>query len=348
MDAAIHGGVFPGGVILIRHRGAVVVHRAWGHATAWRDRDTRHPAPILATSGTIYDLASISKLFTATCTMQLVEEGRLALDDPAVRFLPAFAASGKEAITIRQLLTHVAGLPMRRLWETDATIPERIARVLDLTPEFAPGSAMVYQDTNLIVLGHLIATLDGVPLDVALRRRVLGPLGLHHTRYGPLPQDTPDVAPTEDGRYVERGMIRGDVHDENAWSLGGVAGHAGLFGNAADLGVFGQAFLNGGTVGGVRILSPHSVAEMTRNQIGDLGSRGLGWQTLTRNYMGECVSERAYGHTGFTGTSIVIDPARDLVVILLTNRVHPTRSGPPIAPIRRAVADAACAAADAV
>ena len=347
MDAGIRDGVFPGGVILIRHRGAVVLQWAWGHAAAWLDSDTRQPAPVPATPGTVYDLASISKLFTATCVMQMAEEDRLMLDEPAARYLPAFAANGKAAITVRQLLTHVAGLPMRRLWETDATIPERIARVLDLTPEFVPGSAMVYQDTNLIVLGHLIATLDGVPLDEALRRRVLTPLGLRHTRYGPLPAKITDMAPTEDGRYVKRGMIRGEVHDENAWSLGGAAGHAGLFGNAADLGVFGQTFLDGGTFDGVRLLSARSVAEMTRNQIGGLGNRGLGWQTLTRDYMGDCVSERAYGHTGFTGTSIVVDPDRELVVVLLTNRVHPTRNGPPMAPIRRAVADAACAAADA-
>ena len=136
------------------------------------------------------------------------------------------------------------------------------------------------------------------------------------------------------------------MHDENAWSLGGVAGHAGLFSTARDLSIFGQMYLNGGIHDGARVLSPETVIEMTRNQIGDLGNRGLGWQVNASHYMGGAASPRTYGHTGFTGTSIVIDPPRELVIVLLTNRVHPTRHGPSVDPVRRAVADAVLEAVD--
>jgi len=147
-----------------------------------------------------------------------------------------------------------------------------------VTPEFQPGTVLQYSDTNFLVLGKLIEAIDRSPLDRAIKTRVLDPLGLGQTRYGPLDVTTADIAATEDESAVGRGMVRGEVHDENAWFMSGVAGHAGLFGTAQDLSIFGQTYLNGGVYAGVELLEPGTVAEMTRNQIGHLGHRGLGWQ----------------------------------------------------------------------
>lgn len=350
MRRGIDEGVFPGGVVLVRHRDATVLHEAYGFAMTQEDAATLAPRPIAAQRDTVYDLASLTKLFTATGVMRLVDEAKVLLDDPVATYLPEFATNGKAAVTVRHLLTHTAGLPYERLWETAATPQGRMQRALALAPEALAGTAYVYHDTNFIVLGKLIEAVAGCSLDRAIAAHVLAPLGLDDTRYGPLDRAAAHVAPTEDESYVGRGMAWGETHDENAWSLGGVAGHAGLFSTARDLGLFGQTFLNGGIKDGVRLLASHTVAAMTRNQIGHLGNRGLGWQLGldAAHYMGGLASPQTYGHTGFTGTSIVVDPRRDLVVVLLTNRVHPTRHGPDVNPIRRAVADAALAAIDAL
>lgn len=348
MRRGIDQGVFPGGVVLVRHRNEVVLHEAYGQAMTHEDAQTVASHPVATRRDTVYDLASLTKLFTATCVMQLVDDKKVRVDDPVAEHLPAFAANGKAAVTVRQLLSHVAGLPYERLWETASTPEARMQRGLAVAPESPAGTAYVYHDTNFIVLGKLIETVDRCNLDRAIAARILAPLGLDSTRYGPLDGAAAGVAATEDESYVGRGLVWGAVHDENAWSLGGVAGHAGLFGTAEDLSVFGQTFLNGGGYDGVRLLKSATVAEMARNQIGHLGNRGLGWQIDAPHYMGGLASPQTYGHTGFTGTSIVVDPRRDLLVVLLTNRVHPTRHGPDVNPVRRAVADAALAAIDAV
>lgn len=346
MNVGIEEGVFPGGVVLVRHRNEVVLHEAYGHSVTHRDTHTISSEQIVTRPGTIYDLASITKLFTATCVMQLVDEDEVRLDEEVATYLPEFAVNGKANITVRQLLAHVAGLPNLRLWG-EATVPESHKHdVMAVTTEFKPGTAFQYSDTNFIVLGKLIEEIDGCPLDRAIAAHILDPLGLRQTGYGPLNATSADVAATEDESYVGRGMLRGEVHDENAWSLGGVAGHAGLFGTAQDLSIFGQSYLNGGIYDGVELLKPGTVTEMTRNQVGQLGSRGLGWELNASYYMGGITSLQTYGHTGFTGTSIVIDSRRELVLVLLTNRVHPTRHGRNVDPTRRAVADAVLTAAD--
>ncbi len=347
MQLGIEQGVFPGGVVLVRHRNQVVFHEAYGHSVTYQDAQTVSPHPITTRRDTIYDLASITKLFTATCVMQLVDEAQLQLDDRVAKHLPGFAVKGKADVTVRQLLTHVAGLPDERLWEMPLAPQARLRRILAVTPQVPPGTAYAYHDTNFIILGMLIEQVDGRPLDRAIVARILGPLGLNHTRYGPLEGNAAEVAATEDQSSVGRGMVWGQAHDENAWSLGGVAGHAGLFGAAGDLSVFGQAYLNSGAYGGVRLLKSETATEMTRNQIVQLGSRGLGWQLNAPHYMGGLASPQTYGHTGFTGTSIVVDPRWELLVVLLTNRVHPTRTGPDVNPTRRAVADAVLTAVDA-
>ena len=348
MSAGIEQGVFPGGVVLVRHRNDIVVHEAYGHAFTHQDAHTVSPDRVATRPDTIYDLASISKVFTATCVMRLIDEHRLQLDDRVERHLAGFGVNGKAEVTVRHLLAHVAGLPDCRLWEDLPTRESRARRIMAVTPESLPGTAMKYHDTHFIVLGMLIEAIDGGSLDRAMATRILDPLGLQHTRYGPLAGPKAGIAATEDESYVGRGMVRGAVHDENAWALGGVAGHAGLFGTARDLSVFGQMYLNGGTYADVEVLRPETVAEMTRHQIGDLGNRGLGWQVNAPQYMGGLASPQTYGHTGFTGTSIVVDPRRDLIVVLLTNRVHPTRHGPDVNLVRHAVAEAVREAVDAI
>ncbi len=344
MRLGIEQGVFPGGVVLVSHRRDIVIDASYGHSFTHRDLRTVSPNPVTTRLDTIYDLASITKLFTATCVMRLVNGQTIRLDDPVATFLPGFAVNGKADVTVRQLLTHVAGLPQLRLWDVAGGVEERRRRVLTGRPDFCPGTAMTYHDTNFIVLGQLIEAVTGVGLDQAMNERVLRPLGLRDTRYGPIPDAAGAVAATEDESCVGRGMLVGDVHDENAWALGGVAGHAGLFGTARDLCVFARMYLDGGMSDGTTVLAPETVTRMTRDQTGLGGARGLGWQLDAAHYMGGLASPQTFGHTGFTGTSLVIDPRRDLVVVMLTNRVHPTRNGPPLNPVRRAVADAVLAA----
>ena len=340
MSVGIEQGIFPGGVVLVRHRNEVVLHEAYGYSLTHLDAQTLSSEPVVTSRDTTYDLASITKVFTATCVMQLVDEGKVRLDDTLVTLLPEFGAGSKPEITVRQLLAHTSGLPRLQLWEQASTYDARVEKILALTPEVTPGSRFEYSDVNYLVLGELLERIDGRPLDQVVGTRVVDLLGLRQTRFGPLSVRTANVAATEDESSVGRGMVHGEVHDENAWSLGGIAGHAGLFGTAQDVSVFGQVYLNGGTFAGAKLLNSETVAEMTRNQVGDLDRRGLGWQLNAPYYMSDIAAARAYGHTGFTGTSIVIEPSRQLVVVLLTNRVHPTRHGPNVDSVRRAVADA--------
>jgi CubicO group peptidase (beta-lactamase class C family) len=348
MTRAIQRGVQPGGVVVVRHRGVQIMHAAFGLGSKFASKTTRVAAPIDATTDTLYDLASLTKLFTTTAVMRLVEQGRLSLDEPVARSLPEFAANGKASITLRHLLTHTAGLPDHQaLWQLESTPEARLARVLRVAPLNPPGAVFRYSDLGLIALGHLVEQVAGTSLDHVIQDMVTAPLKLESVIFRPPEQFKRRVAPTEDESNVGRGMVWGEVHDENAWSLGGIAGHAGLFATAADVARFGQAYLDGGVAGDVRILRAGTVAEMTRNQIGGLDWRGLGWELNADYYMGHLASPQTYGHTGFTGTSLVVDPRRELVVVLLANRVHPTRDGPSQNPLRQALADAAMAAADA-
>lgn len=347
MERAISRGATPGGVILVRHQGAQIMLAAYGLSHAYDSLTTRTAEPVRATTDTLYDFASLTKLFTTTCVMRLVEAGRLVLDEPVARWLPDFAAGGKDQVTLRQLLTHTSGLPdLLQLWKLADTPAERMRQVLEAPLLDQPGTVVRYSDLGLIALGHLLEQVAGASLDVVVHDLVTGPLGLSQTGFKPASVLKPRIAPTEDEQPVSRGLVWGEVHDENCWSLGGVAGHAGLFGTAADLGRLGQLYLDGGMLDGVRLLQPDTVAEMTRNQVGRLGWRGIGWELNARFYMGQLASPRTFGHTGFTGTSVVLEPTRRLVVVLLTNRVHPTRDGPSINATRQAVADAALAAVD--
>jgi CubicO group peptidase (beta-lactamase class C family) len=344
---AIDAQATPSAVVTVRHKGIEILRVAYGLSRKFESATEVSADPISATAETGYDLASITKLFTTTCVMRLVEQGRLALDEPLATWVPEFATGGKERVTVRQLLTHTSGLPADVwLWKLAPTPEQRIQKELATPLSAPPDTEYVYSDLGLIALGYLLERLTGSSLDGVIRDMVTRPLGMQQTFFRPSNQLRPSIAATEDESDPPRGMVWGEVDDPNAWSLGGVAGHAGLFSTARDLARFGQMYLQGGSIDGVRLLSEDTVAEMARNQIGKLGARGLGWELNASFYMGKLAST-AFGHTGYTGTSLVIDPRRELVVVLLTNRVHPTADGPSVNGLRMAVANAAMSAADA-
>ncbi|SDD81927.1 serine hydrolase [Actinokineospora iranica] len=331
-DPATGRPLFAGAVSLLAHDGVVVHRGVAGQAVRYADAaGTELPAdqqtPMRA--DTIFDLASVSKLFTSLAVMCLVEDGLVRVDERVAAYLPEFGVNGKAAITVEQLLTHTSGLePFIPLWRDWPDRPARIKAVMDRAPTSPPGTKYVYSDLNLITLGVLVERLSGQPLDAFTADRITTPLGLHDTGYNPPASKLDRIAATEYQAVPARGMVRGQAHDENAWSLGGVAGHAGVFSTAADLSVLGQAILNGGGYAGARILRPDTVREMLTNYNTEFpgSDHGLGFELSQRWYMGGLTGPRTAGHTGFTGTSLVLDPASRSIAILLTNRVHPSRS----------------------
>ncbi|MFC0534135.1 serine hydrolase [Phytohabitans kaempferiae] len=346
---------YAGAVVLAAKDGVIVRHAAVGDAVRYRavgappERPGEELPPderIPMREDTIFDLASISKLFTTVVVMRQVEAGRVELDAPVARYLPEFAAGGKADVTVRMLLTHTSGLPaFLPLWSAHPTPEARLAAALaaPLATGATPGGQYVYSDLGLIALGALVHRLTGQPLDALVRDQVTGPLGMRDTGYNPPAEKRGRIAATEFQPYAGRGMVWGEVHDENAWALGGVAGHAGLFSTAADLAIFCQMLLNGGQYRGRRVLREATVREMLVNQNAALESaypesdRGLGLELDKHWYMGPLASPVTFGHTGFTGTSIVVDPLSHSFVILLSNRVHPDRAWGGNNPARRAV-----------
>ncbi|TQL66915.1 CubicO group peptidase (beta-lactamase class C family) [Nocardioides albertanoniae] len=343
--------LYAGATAIAVKDGVIVAHESVGKALRYGlDGTTVVELPddqqVDAGLDTMWDIASMSKLFTTTAILQLIEQGRLDLEEPVVTYLPEFAPHGKDAILLRHLLTHVSGLlagPVPSLWEGYDTYEERVAAIMDTEPTHAPEQVYRYSDINLITLGLLVERLSGTTLDAYVRDHVTGPLGMHDTMYNP-PADRLDrVAATEYEPWAGRPMIRGEVHDENAWALGGVAGHAGVFSTAADMARFGQMFLNGGVYRGTRILSEETVRLSLHDYTGAQfpgSSRGLGWELATTWYHGPIWSPVSFGHTGYTGTSIVMDPIGHQLVVLMTNRVHPSRDWGSNNPSRRAVSDA--------
>ncbi|PSK97535.1 CubicO group peptidase (beta-lactamase class C family) [Haloactinopolyspora alba] len=336
--------LYASSVVLAAHAGAVVAEDAAGWSLRYADGEgTPLPADerIRASTDTIYDLASVSKLFTTIVVLQQVEAGRIELDAPVADYLPAFAANGKQDITVRQLLTHTSGLvPWIPLWSNWATVQERIDAVMNTTPRTEPGTAYDYSDLNMITAGLVAEEVTGRGLDELVRDGITEPLGMVDTGYNPSPDELSRIAATEYQASPDRGMVHGEVHDENAWSLGGVAGHAGVFGTARDLARLAQAILNGGVYDGARILEKATVETMLTNENTEFpgDAHGLGFELDQRWYMDALTAPSTAGHTGYTGTSMVIDPQSRSFVILLTNRVHPSRNWGSVNPARRAVA----------
>jgi len=339
---------YAGAVVIAGHGGVVVEHAAVGHAMRYAGYENGQPVELPAAEwvamreDTIFDLASITKLFTVVAAIQQAEAGRIDFDAPVVQYIPEFGQNGKDAITIGQLLSHTSGLrSWAPLYSQYPTPEERIAAVYAETPVNEPGTQHVYSDLNLITLGKVIETVSGKGLDEVVRDGITGPLEMVDTGFNPPAADLDRIAATEDMPWTGRGVVRGEVHDENAWSLNGVAGHAGIFSTAADMAIFAQMLLNGGRYGSERIISEDSAREIFTNE--NMGfpasaARGRGFQLDQRFYMDAMSSPVTAGHTGFTGTSIVIDPLSGSFIVLLSNRVHPTRDWGSTSEYRRPVA----------
>src|SRR5260221_12597640 len=340
IQASIEKKELPGAVVLVARHGRV----AWRKAYGSRAVEPRREAMTL---DTIFDLASLTKIVaTATSIMILVEQGKVRLSDPVVDFIPEMKGGGRDAITLEQLLTHTTGFaPDFDLRERWTGYDEAIKRLYREPLRNQPGARFVYSDINYIALGEVVHRVSGQMLDEFARRNIFVPLGMRDTGFNPSPDLKSRIAPTEKRRgqmnYLgDSGAnagpqgeqwLRGQVHDPTSFRMSGVAGHAGLFSTADDLAIFCQMILNGGTYNGVRILSPMGVATMTRPRVvAENGSaRGLGWDMATSysTNKGDLFPLGSFGHTGFTGTSMWIDPASDSFVIFLSNRVHPDGKG---------------------
>ncbi|MEU6771553.1 serine hydrolase domain-containing protein [Streptomyces sp. NPDC046759] len=314
------------GAVVLAGRGPVIaVAEAAGWAVRHRaydpETDTGVELPLAArvpaTVGTPFDLASLTKLFTSVAAVQQIERGTLGMDARVGDYLPDFHAAAAHRVTVRQLLTHTSGLrPELPLYDC----PDDAGRLALLRAEHPTGrpGRYLYSDLNMLLLQAVLERITGRGLDVLVRDGITRPLGMTSTTFGPCP----GAAATEDQRRpwakADRGMLRGVVHDENAWALGGVAGHAGLFSTARDLAVFCRALLTGGSYGPARILGPDFVELL-------LTPPGLGFAVDQSWFMGELAGHGAAGHTGFTGTSLVLDPRTDTFLVLLANTVHPRR-----------------------
>lgn len=334
VEQAVRDGRLPGAVVLVGHGGEIVYERAFGA------RSLRPGTPEPMTLDTVFDLASLTKVVaTTTSVMMLVEEGRLRLRDRVAAHVPGFESRGRESVTVAQLLTHTSGLapdlPLGQVFEGAGTA---IARTLALPPAAAPGERFIYSDLNFMLLGEIVRRVSGMPLERFAHERIFRPLGMVDTAFNPPAALAPRIAPTEPCAPLAwpcggpgAVMLRGRVHDPTARRMGGVAGHAGLFGTARDLARFCSMLLAGGAHDGVRLLAPLSVARMTRvstpPHLAD--RRGLGWDVDSRysSNRGDLFPIGSYGHTGFTGTSLWIDPASQTFVVFLSNRVHPSGGG---------------------
>lgn len=342
----IREGKFPGAVVLVVQNGAILKWQADGDAYLYGPDGKKVSDPVPMTRNTLFDLASITKMFTTVAVMQLVERGEVDLNKPVATYLPDFAANGKQAVTVGQLLTHTSGLPAwAPLYKTYPTADQRIQAVLTSPLENPPDAKYVYSDLGYITLGLLVEKVSSEPLDRFVQQNILKPLGLTQTMFNPPAALRPWTAAAESQPWTDRPMVWGQAHDENAWSLNGVAGHAGLFSTAHDLAVFAQTLLNGGVYAGHRILKESTVRTMLSNQMsGDFAPHGLGWEINESWYMGGFAHHQAFGHTGFTGTSLVVDRSTGTIVVFLTNRVHPSRDNGSINPWRQGIANSVEAA----
>lgn len=354
MDAVIAESIgrkeLPGAVVLVGRHGKIVWRKAYGARAVEPQREAM-------TADTIFDLASLTKVVaTTTSIMILIEQGKVRLSDPVVQFIPEMKGEGRDAITIEQLMTHVSGFaPDFDLRDRWTGYDEAIKRLSREPLRNQPGTRFVYSDINYIALGEVVHRVSGMMLDEFARRNIFGPLGMRDTGFRPDAKLRARIAPTENRRgqmnYLgDNGAdagaageewLRGQVHDPTSFRMNGVAGHAGLFSTADDLAIFCQMLLNGGVYNGVRVLGPMTIAALTQPRaVSESGAaRGLGWDVASSfsANKGDLFPLGSFGHTGFTGTSIWIDPASDSFVVFLSNRVHPDGKGD-VGPLRGRVA----------
>lgn len=349
LSAAVQDNNGPGAVGIVIKDGNIVARRAVGfmqRVSMKRDGDgtiVDHPASIPMYEMTIFDLASVTKMVsTTTSVMICVERGLLDLDKPVADYIPTFGARAKATITTRDLLTHSSGLPAWRMFYTYCTGREEVYRSIDedIALEYKPGDKRIYSDVGFIMLGRLVETVSGMRLDEFAEQNIFEPLGMVDTGYTPRDYHRLRVAPTEFDLFRNQN-VQGIVHDENTRAMGGISGHAGLFSTVNDLAVYAQMILNSGEFNGAQIMRPETIEMMTERQLPPQPlERGndflrfrnqlLGWwgmdDKMTLYYIGGLPSQSAFGHSGFTGTMIYIDPEHDMAAIMLSNAVHPRRA----------------------
>ncbi len=346
LHRAVEQRAFPGGVLAVDHQDRLAI------LPVGRLSYASEAAPVSAE--TMYDLASLTKVVaTTTAAMILVDRRMLDINQPVARYLPDFVPpydlaedslwSVRGEVTLRHLLAHTSGLPAYERFYLRAREKSHVlAEAMALPLEEPPGERTLYSDVGFILLGEVLERAAGESLDRFCMREIFQPLAMRSTCFNPPLDLAPRIAPTEDDTVFRKRLIRGEVQDENAWVMGGVAGHAGLFGTAGDLAAFCQFLLHGGRMGEQQLVQSATLAEFTRPWPARHGSpRGLGWDKPSEpSSSGRHFSPSSYGHLGYTGTSIWIDPEKQLFVILLTNRIHPTRSNDAIQAVRPAVHDA--------
>ena len=321
---AVRDSAFPGAVLLVARDGVIVHERGYGSFEYG-------PSSPLVSPNAIYDLASVTKVIaTTSAVMRLLEEKKLSLDDPVARIIPQFAQAGKERITLYNLMVHNSGLPAWRTFYNFCETPQCVLDSVYATPLiYATGDSTLYSDLGLITMGKVVEAVTGTSLDRYVDSVFFKPLGMRSTFYNPPPALLERVVPTEvDTYWKNTGVaVRGRVHDENAATLGGVSGHAGLFSTASDLTKLLQMLLNGGIYDSKRFLKAETIKLFTTRQ-SESSTRAIGWDTRgeSLSFSGDFASPTSYLHTGFTGTSVLVDPEQRMIVVLLTNRVHPRRS----------------------
>jgi CubicO group peptidase (beta-lactamase class C family) len=345
---------FPGAVLVVGYGGHVVYEAAVGHAALF-------PSPRRMTADTVFDLASLTKpIVTATALMLLIETGRVGLDEPVDSYIDTWCQPAADTPTLRQLLSHCAGLPAWRpfyqrvdyTFATPGQRPSVYAMVHRETPTSRPGTRTQYSDAGFIILGEVAETVTGMPLDTFCQQRICAPLQLGEMAFHPLGRARPAdmaFASTEHCPWRRR-ILEGEVHDENAWIMGGVAGHAGLFATGRAVWRFGQSLLHG-LRGHPWLVSTPTLRTFTTRQRAPAGTTwALGWDTPTpgKSSAGQYISPAAIGHLGFTGTSLWIDPEKDVIIVFLTNRVHPSRQRQGISTFRPRIHEAVMRALDVI
>jgi len=333
---ALEEAVAPGVAIAVGRNGHIAYMKGYGSI------DWNKPSSPAVDTNTLYDLASLTKVIaTTTVAMILEENGQLDLNRTVASYLPEFNSPEKAQITVKQILTHSGGLEAgANIYQTARGREQYLQQISARPLEYTPGTNMIYSDWDMIILQLVMERITGKTLDVLAAEKIFKPLGMTDTQFQPPVALRPRIAPTQEDP-ARGGLLWGSVHDENAWAMGGVAGHAGLFSTARDLALFSMMILNGGEgANGVRIAKPPTIARWTSRQ-GKESTRTLGWDSPDGgSSAGQFFSPWSFGHTGFTGTSIWIDPEKDLFVVVLTNRVNPTRSNTRHVQLRRDVADA--------
>jgi CubicO group peptidase (beta-lactamase class C family) len=345
IESAVKDKAFPGATLAIGYKGKVSLH-AFGKLSY----DEKAPS---VNMDTMYDIASLTKVVGTTTIAEKLVEGdfpvALDLDAKVERYLPEWIGQEnpqelewRHRVTVRHLLTHTSGLPaFKEYWRTSKSKQETLDRIFAEPLEYEPGTKMIYSDLGIILLTEIIHRLTGKTLDQLAREDIFAPLGMDHTMFLPAKSLWPKIAPTELDNNLRHRLVQGEVHDENAYVIGGVSGHAGIFSTAPDLAAFCQMELNGGVYAHQRIVRRSTIAQFTEPQELSKGTRTLGWVVPSEGgFTGKYYGPHSFSHTGFTGTSIYIDPDQQLFIVLLTNRVNPTRENMKITKVRPALHDA--------